>query len=108
LPAALDGELAANGRVRRLVAIALQAMIGADGATEWTGGLAGQIRSALTPFLLGQGFAHFAGQCRIVCVGHADVIRFPLPPFLYFLYPVLRFPSWIWRRLRAPRGAPSP
>lgn len=108
LPATLDAELAGNRRVQRLAAIALQAMIGADAATELDRDLTGLTRGALTQFLLGQGWAFYAAQCRIVCIGLADVIRFPLPPSLYFLYPVLRFPSWIWRHVRPSGGAPSP
>ena len=100
LPAALAAELAGRRRIRRLVAAALQAMIGTDAATESDRGPAALTRGTLTQFLLGQGFAFYAAQMRIVCVAAADVVRFPLPPALYFLYPMLRFPSWIWRHLR--------
>lgn len=50
-------------------------------------------------FRLGQGWAFFREQCRIACVQGTDVLRFPLPPALYFLYPVLRVPFYLWRRL---------
>ena len=75
-------------------------MVGADAATEPDRGAAALTRGALTQFLLGQEPAFYAAQLRIVAVAIADVIRFPLPPALYFLYPLLRFPSWVWRHLR--------
>jgi len=107
LPPALDEELARSKRVRRLVAIALDAMVGGDGATETDLDLANLTHNAFKEFLLGQGWRFFLAQCRLACTGQADVIRFPLPPMLYFLYPVLRFPSWLWRHRCSPRRMPS-
>lgn len=100
LPAALAAELTASRRVRRLVAIALEAMVGADAATEADPGFAAGRREGLIHFLLGQGPAFYAAQCGFACVSTGDVLRYPLPPALYFLYPLLRMPSWIWRRVR--------
>jgi hypothetical protein len=100
LPPALEADLARSRRIRRLVAVALAAMVGADAATEHGRGAAELTRSALTQFLLGEGPAFYAAQLRIVAIAVADVIRFPLPPALYFLYPLLRLPSWIWRHMR--------
>lgn len=107
LPPALEAALGADRRVRRLAEVAMAAMAGAEGASDG-GGLAGKTRRALMQFSLGHGWGYFFAQCRIVCTGHADVIRFPLPPFLYFLYPLLRLPSWVWRHLRRAPGAPTP
>jgi len=100
LPPVIEAELAGHRRVQRLVTLAREAMIGVDAATEPDLGPAALTRTLLTRFLLGQGLAFYAAQCRFVGVAIADVIRFPLPPTLYFLYPVMRFPSWVWRRLR--------
>ncbi len=99
LPAALEAELADNRRVRRLVAIALEAMV-ALGAAETDRGAAAVTREGVVHFLLGQGLAFYATQCRLACVSTKDVIRYPLPPALYFLYPLLRLPSWLWRHRR--------
>jgi hypothetical protein len=57
----------------------------------------------LTQFLLGQGWAFFAAQCRIASIGIIDVISLPLPPYLHFLYPLSQLPLWLWRRAAASR-----
>ena len=98
LPAALVGELQANRRVQSLVAIALRAMARPNAASNR--GMADVIRSVLTQFLLGKGWAFFTAQCRIASVGLADVVRVPLPASLHFLYPILRLPLWLWRRTK--------
>jgi hypothetical protein len=87
-------------RVARLVATAMQAMIGRDAATEPESGFAGLTRGALRQFQLGEGLAFLAAQCRIVLVGHADVIRYPLPRAMHFLYPLVRLPLWLMRSTR--------
>jgi hypothetical protein len=58
-------------------------------------------RGFWTQFLLGQGWAFFAAQCRTASVGIIDVISLPLPSYLHFLYPLLRLPLWLWRRAAA-------
>jgi hypothetical protein len=35
-------------------------------------------------------------------VGQGDIALVPLPPKLQFLYPLLRLPLWLWRRLCRP------
>jgi hypothetical protein len=104
LPGALVDELSANQRVRRLVAIALDAMTAPRAETEADGGVAGVTRIVRTQFSLGQGWAFHAAQIRAMAAGPADVIRFPLPLPLHFLYPLLRLPLWLWRRSTSARG----
>jgi hypothetical protein len=104
LPGALVDELGANQRVKRLVAIALDAMTAPRAETEADGGIAGVTRIVRTQFLLGQGWAFYAAQIRAAAAGPADVIRFPLPLPLHFLYPLLRLPLWLWRRSSSARG----
>ena len=98
LPEALVDELRANQRVKKLMAIALDAMAAPRAETEADGGIAGVTRIVRTQFLLGQGWAFYAAQIRAAAAGPADVIRFPLPLPLHFLYPLLRLPLWLWRR----------
>jgi hypothetical protein len=98
LPDALSDELRANQRVKKLVTIALDAMTAPRAETEADGGVAGVTRIVRTQFLLGQGWAFYAAQIRAAAAGPADVIRFPLPLPLHFLYPLLRLPLWLWRR----------
>jgi putative nucleotidyltransferase-like protein len=104
LPEALVDELRANQRVRKLMAIALDAMTAPRAETEADGGIAGVTRVVRTQFLLGQGWAFYAAQIRVAAAGPADVIRFPLPMPLHFLYPLLRLPLWLWRRSTSARG----
>jgi hypothetical protein len=103
LPVALDDELMRGARVRRLVRIAWHALRApeADGGTSF----AGKARFFFTSFLLGEGFAYVAAQCRIVSVGLADALRYPLPRRWHFLYLLLRLPSWLWRYGKAARRA---
>jgi hypothetical protein len=103
LPDNLASELQGTARVRKLYAIAADAM--ADRTRGEGGGGGGNAPAAWrgfwTQFLLGQGWAFFAAQCRTASVGIIDVISLPLPPYLHFLYPLLRLPLWLWRRAAA-------
>jgi hypothetical protein len=98
LPDNLASELQGTARVRQLYAIATNAM-----ADRTRGNEPPAARSFWTQFLLGQGWAFFAAQCRIASIGIIDVISLPLPPYLHFLYPLLRLPLWLWRRAAASR-----
>jgi hypothetical protein len=99
LPDSLASELQETARVRKLYAIAADAM--ADRARGEGGGAPAVWRGFWTQFLLGRGWAFFAAQCRTASVGIIDVISLPLPPYLHFLYPLLRLPLWLWRRATA-------
>jgi hypothetical protein len=98
LPAALENELTRSTRVRQLVRIAHRAMRTpeADGGTRFSA----KTRAFFTSFLLGEGVAFVAAQCRIVSIGLADALRYPLPRRWHFLYLLLRVPSWLWRYAR--------
>ena len=100
LPDGLASELQGTGRVRKLCAIAADAMAN----RTRSGGAPPAWRGFWTQFLLGRGWAFFAAQCRTASVGIIDVISLPLPAYLHFLYPLLRLPLWLWRRA----GAASP
>jgi hypothetical protein len=104
LPEPLVDELGANQRVKKLMTIALDAMTAPRAETEADGGVAGVMRIVRTQFLLGQGWAFYAAQIRAMAAGPADVIRFPLPMPLHFLYPLLRLPLWLWRRSTSAHG----
>jgi hypothetical protein len=98
LPDSLASELQGTARVRQLYAIATNAM-----ADRTRGNEPPAARSFWTQFLLGQGWAFFAVQCRNASIGIIDVISLPLPPYLHFLYPLLRLPLWLWRRAASSR-----
>lgn len=96
LPAELKAELAGSKKVTRLTAIAFNAM--ADMDVDGDRGFMGVTKAVFRQFLLGQGWAYFAAQCRIALVGLPDAIRMPLPALLHFLYPIMRLPLWLGRR----------
>ena len=98
LPVGLAAEISTSSRMRKLTAVAVAAMTAPHTDTETDGGVAGVARFVFIQFLLGQGWAFYATQCRVTSVGAADVVRLPLPRFLHFLYPLLRLPLWFWRR----------
>jgi len=100
LPAGLGDEIQADNRLRLLLAMALDAMVGPDGATEIESRPFGSTRVALMQFLLGRGAGYFMAQGRVMSVRVSDVVRYPLPQPLHFLYPLLRLPMWLWRRAR--------
>ena len=100
LPDGLASELQGIGRVRKLFAIAADAL--ADRARGGGGSASAAWRDFWRQFLLGRGWAFFAAQCRTASVGIIDVISLPLPPYLHFLYPLLRLPLWLWRHATAP------
>lgn len=108
-PTPLAAELHASRRLAFLTAIALDVMAGPDGETELEERRFGSTRVSLANFLLGDGVAYFAARCREMSVRLGDIIALPLPAPLHFLYPVLRLPLWLWRRVRSlgasrPRG----
>jgi hypothetical protein len=99
LPAQLLVELESDPKVARLIRIAIDCMFGAHPEIELPDRRFASLRMLLLPFLLGQGWRYCAAQCRIASVNLGDVVRYPLPTSLYFLYPVLRLPSWLWRQV---------
>ena len=98
LPAGLGEAFARDRRVLRLVAIALEAMIGADPAATLANDAVRQGAALRHRFLLGRGLRFGLAQCGIMLTAPADVIRWPVPGPLRFLYPLIRLPSWILRR----------
>jgi hypothetical protein len=98
LPAALNGALVGSIRLRLLSALAMNLMAGRNPAMELGDRAFGTTRVALMQFLLGGGWRNVAAQCRVMSIRLDDILRFPLPLPLHFLYPLLRLPLWVWRR----------
>lgn len=108
LPPALEAEFCGNGRLERLVRAAMGAMVGSDGETELDDRPFSSTRINLAGFLLGQGWHYFSAHCRLLLMMPVDVVRYPLPSSLHFLYPIIRIPLWFCRRLRfMGRAAPA-
>ena len=98
LPPTLADEIQKNRRIEKLAAIALAAMTAAQPNTDPDRGIVTIMRTIHAHLLLGRGRDFLVAQCRVIAVGPADVIRWPLPRPLHFLYPVLRLPLLLWRR----------
>lgn len=105
LPDGLHAELESSRRLDRLVAIALDCMVGADPERDLFDRRFAATGILLLPFLLGRGWRYFAAQCRVASISLGDVVRYPLPPSLHFLYPILRLPFWLFRQARQMGGA---
>jgi hypothetical protein len=100
LPAALVTELRSDRTTRWLEAIALDALADAAGR-EIDDRPLGNLTIQISHFLLGRGASHWSHELRFKAVGETDCVNWSLPGPLRFLYPVLRIPSWLWRRLRS-------
>jgi hypothetical protein len=100
LPVAFAREIQADKRCRKLVEIAMAAMTARHAPGDADLGMRGVVRELRNQFLLGDGFAFYAAQCRLVCAGVADIVRLPLPRPLHFIYPFVRLPMWLWRRAK--------
>lgn len=95
LPQPLGATLRASRINRWLVAIALQAM-----ARE---SILGSLKIETSHFLLAPGLRHWLAELHSKSVGWTDFQSVALPRPLYFLYPLLRLPSWAWRRVTGKR-----
>jgi hypothetical protein len=98
LPVELAVELRRDPRLKKLLGVALQAMAQPSAVADR--GIIGVAQEVLAQFRLGRGWGFVGEQCRLAAVGIDDVVRVPLPPLLVFLYPLMRLPLWLWRRLR--------
>jgi hypothetical protein len=98
LPVALRQVLVRDRGVRRLVALALRNMLGADPSAAPLRDATRQAAEMRWRFLLGRGRRFLLAQCAIAVTAPADVLRWPLPPALRFVYPLVRLPSWVMRR----------
>jgi hypothetical protein len=101
LPESIAAEILSDKRIKKLASIALAAMTAPQPRTDPARGLMRIARNSYNVFLLGEGWGYLFAQCRIVAVGPADVIRWPLPRGFHFLYPLLRLPLLLWRRGRS-------
>jgi hypothetical protein len=82
---------------RWLVSIACQAMA-ADMLPLHGGMPLGNLKVEASHFLLAPGLRHWLSELHTKSIGWQDFHNLVLPRPLYFLYPLLRLPSWAWRR----------
>lgn len=101
LPDTLASELERDGTVQRLAAIALLTLADEFAESETGRGVFSKMRVIRGQFLLGRGLAFLIAQWQIEAVRLGDVVEVPLPASLSFLYPLLRIPLWLWRRIKS-------
>jgi hypothetical protein len=104
IPGALAPRLRGR-KLERLVAAALDAMVGPDGELELFQRPFGPFRLLAPQFARGRGLRFFLAQCRLLVDSLDDKLDYPLPAPLHFLYPMLRLPFWLVRVQRRRRLA---
>ena len=94
-------ELQGERATRMVVRLALGVMAGGRSA-ELDDTVLGTVPIHLSHFFLGRGLRYKGGELGRKLRNHDDQVRFDLPPFLHFLYPLISVPSWLYRRVRGP------
>jgi Uncharacterised nucleotidyltransferase len=100
LPDRLMATLAKSATLRWLEATALSAMATGQAELDPHDTRFGTTRGSLSTFLLGRGWRYRLAELNIHLTNQTDVLTLPLREWLWFLYPVLRLPFWIWRHAR--------
>jgi len=105
LPQGINAKLGSDARIARLARGCLHLMSGGDDARELRDRPFGNARVLLMQFRLSREWRYFIAQCRFWSIGVPDVVLLPLPAGGALLYPLLRLPLFVLRRMRA-FGAP--
>jgi hypothetical protein len=99
LDPALAARLRASYWVRLLCRLSLRLMMPADGSSEVGASRSGQRLFLWVQLLMAGGPRHYAGIARWLLFIQTDMYSSKAPPHLYFLYPVIRLPLWLGRRI---------
>jgi hypothetical protein len=99
LPPALAPELERSPMMNRLAAGALELMVGPDPEAEIPDRRFGTTLYTLAQLRLSPDWRYRGALLANSMFLIDDVLRYPLPPSLRFLYPVLRLPLWAGRRI---------
>lgn len=102
-PAEFDREIHADAGARRLARLALDALAG-GGADEIDKRRFFNDRIVLSQLLFAESWRFRFAEAARQSVSIADRMTLRLPQPLGFLYPLVRGPLWIWRRLRRRDG----
>jgi hypothetical protein len=94
-----------------LEATALAAMTSDQGEHEPRDARFGTTRGSLSTLLLIPSWRYRLAELKVHLINETDVLTLPLPKRLWFIYPLLRLPLWLWRhaakRRARPRGVRS-
>jgi hypothetical protein len=99
LDAAFAARLRRSRRVRLLVDLCRRLMMPADGSEEMADSHRGQHLLLLAQLLVAGGPRYYAEMLRWALFIQTDLYGSKAPPGLYFLYPLLRLPLWLGRRV---------
>ena len=99
LDAGFAARLRGSRRVRLLERLCHRLMIPTDGGTELSDWRGGQHLLLFVQLLIAGGLAYFAQIVRWTLYIQTDLYRSKAPPSLYFLYPLVRLPLWLGRRV---------
>lgn len=105
IPAMIKDEIVRDQIVERLERIAVEAMSDDYAEAESGRSFISALHVLFAQFLLGKGGAFLAAQFGVESVRTLDVVEFPLPRALQFLYPFLRLPLWLWRGAKSVAAA---
>lgn len=98
--AAAAARFRKNARYRWLERVALKMMTRRNAEVESRTMAFGNFPVLVSHFLLGRGWRYFWAESRLKLTNLQDMARFPLPRALWFLYPILRLPLFVMRRLK--------
>ena len=100
LPRALVAELEADPLVIQLARASIITMAGGDGEQELPLRRFSSVRVMASHFLLGKSAGFLAAETRLKWVSARDHMNMPLPAWASFVYPIIRLPLMLWRRVK--------
>jgi hypothetical protein len=97
-----------NNAIRQwLEATALAAMTSDQGEHEPRDARFGTTLGSLSTLLLNPSWRYRLAELRVHLINQTDVLTLPLPKRLWFIYPLLRLPLWLWRQVAKRRARPQ-
>ena len=99
VPDCLLTTFQSSALLQYLESTALNAMTRGNGEIEPRDALFGTTRGSVSTFLLGDNWRYWSAELKIHSICEADVLTVALPHRIRFMYPLLRLPIWIWRKL---------
>ena len=100
IPRTIADKIDKGVAMRWLKATALEAMRAGNEERQPNQVRFGTTRGSLSTFLLRSTWRYRVAELKTHLVNQTDVFTVPLPQALGFLYPILRFPLWVWRHCK--------
>jgi hypothetical protein len=106
LPATVLSKSKNSAITHWLEATALAAMTSDQGEHEPRDARFGTTRGSLSTLLLSRSWLYRLAELKLHLINQTDVLTLPLPKRLWFIYPLLRLPLWLWRHAAKRRVRP--